>query len=243
MSERVQLLDIALDTASTKEASDLTARYIEEEGSRVVYLVNSETLFLLKKEQEWKSLVEESELVLPANASVNSSIDQVLGHRRDSFFLESYIDAVLDYSIEMGHELLIVAPDEAKFTLMQENIHEKRPMVTISGIYMTGKEESLDQLVNDINSVAPEILLCALSEQQQLTLLKEYRNQINAGLMLFAGNIIYNQAISESQVPEHIQKLRIENIYKWFRMGGRLKAFWANLKMKFHMKQLEKDDK
>ena len=180
MEKRIQLLDIALDSVSTKDAVECTVRYLEEEGSRVVYLVNSETLFLLKKEQEWKSLVAESELILPANANVSASIDHVLGHKRESFFLESYIDAVLDYSIEMGHEMLIVAENESKFTFMQESIHEKRPLVTISGVYMTETEQSLGHIVNEINSVAPDILLFALNEQEQLTILKQYRNQINA---------------------------------------------------------------
>jgi UDP-N-acetyl-D-mannosaminuronic acid transferase (WecB/TagA/CpsF family) len=243
MKERVQLLDIAVDIVSTKDASDLTIQFLEDEKSHVVYFINSQTLFMLKKEKEWKELVEESELILPATASVDASIDQVLGHKRDSFFRESYIDILLDYAIEMGYEMVIVAEDENKFISIQENIHEKRPLLTLSGIYMTEQEESLDHIVNEINSVAPEILLIALEEEKQLTLLKDFRNQMNAGIMLFTGDTMYNQAVLESEVPESIQKLRIDNLYKWFRTGGRIKAFWTNIKMKIQLKQVEKEEK
>jgi N-acetylglucosaminyldiphosphoundecaprenol N-acetyl-beta-D-mannosaminyltransferase len=243
MKERVQLLDIAVDIVSTKDASDLTIQFLEDEESHVVYFISSQTLFMLKKEQEWKELVEESELILPATASVDASIDQVLGHKRDSFFRESYIDILLDYAIEMGYEMLIVAEDENKFISMQENIHEKHPQLTLSGIYMTEQEESLGHIVNEINSVAPEILLIALEEERQLTLLKDFRNQMNAGIMLFTGDTMYNQAVLESEAPESIQKLRIDNLYKWFRTGGKIKAFWTNFKMKIQLKQVEKDEK
>jgi hypothetical protein len=61
--------------------------------------------------------------------------------------------------------------------------------------------------------------------------------------MLFTGDSMYNQAVLESEVPESIQKLRIDNLYKWFRTGGRIKAFWTNVKMKIQLKQVEKEEK
>ncbi len=123
MEERVQLPGSAIDILSTKDAIGLTQQFIRETGSRVVYLVNSETLLLLQKDQEKRYLVEESELILPGTANVSASIDQVLGHRRDSFFLESYMDAVFDYCIENGCEMLIVAEYVDKFITMQEKFH------------------------------------------------------------------------------------------------------------------------
>ncbi|MDE6435403.1 MAG: WecB/TagA/CpsF family glycosyltransferase [Lachnospiraceae bacterium] len=243
MEERVQLPGSVIDILSTKDAIDSTQQFIKETGSHVVYLVNSETLLLLQKNTEDQYLVEESELILPGTASVSASIDQVLGHRRDSFFLESYMDAVFDYCIENGLEMLIVAEDEDKFISMQENIHEKRPLMTLSGIYITQQAESMSHIVNEINSVAPDVLMIALKEEKQLELLKEYRNQMNAGMILVAGNILYNQAVSESQVPETIQKFRIDSLYKWFRVGGRLRAGFANLIVKFQIKKSGKDEK
>ena len=101
----------------------------------------------------------------------------------------------------------------------------------------------MDHLVNEINSVAPDILLLALNEKQQLSLLNSFRSQMNAGLILFAGNVLYNQAVTEAEVPAPIQKLKIDNLYKWFRMGGRIKMFWTNLSMKLQLLRHKKDDK
>ena len=85
-ANRVQLLDVAVDIASTKDASDSTIQYIKEESSKAVYFVNSETLLLLQENHDWKAVVEECELILPGNTSVNVSVDEVLGHKRDPFF-------------------------------------------------------------------------------------------------------------------------------------------------------------
>lgn len=241
MKDRIQLLDIVVDIASTKAASEATIQYLKEESSKVVYFVNSETLLLLQENSDWKNIVQESELILPGNASVNGSVDEVLGHKRDPFFFEGYFDSVLDYAASMGDEILLVAQDQDKFTSVQENIHEKRPYLTLSGMFLTEQEESLDHIVNEINSVAPDILLMALEEKKQLELLQRYRNQMNAGLMLFTGNILYNKAVSEAEVPEPIQKLKIENLYKWFRKGGRMKAFFNNLRIKLRLKQRNKE--
>ncbi|MBQ9984160.1 MAG: WecB/TagA/CpsF family glycosyltransferase [Lachnospiraceae bacterium] len=241
MDRRVQLLNVAVDIAATKTASDATISYLEEESSKVVYFLNSETLLLLEQNSTWRETVEASELVLPGTASVNRSIDQVLGHRRDSFFLESYFDAMWDYVVENGLELLIVAANESRFVSIQEHIHEKRPFLTLSGFFVTEQKESTDHIVNEINSVAPDILLVALEEKEQLELLMNYRNQMNARLILFSGNILYNKAVSEAEVPEQIQKLRIGNLYKWYRKSGRVKNFFNNIRMKFKLKQHRKD--
>ncbi|MCI8507689.1 MAG: hypothetical protein HFJ06_03850 [Lachnospiraceae bacterium] len=241
MKDRIQLLDIVMDIASTKTASEATIQYLKDESSKVIYFVNSETLLLLQENRDWQNIVQESELILPGNASVNGSVDEVLGHKRDPFFFEGYFDSILDYAVSEGHEILLVAEDKDKFTFVQENIHEKRPYLTMSGMFLTKQEESADHIVNEINSVAPDILLMALEEKRQLKLLQDYRNQMNAGVILFTGNILYNKAVTESEVPEPIQKLRIENLYKWFQKGGRIKTFYNNIRMKLKLKQRTKE--
>ena len=240
MQERIQLLNVAVDIASTKTASDATIGYLQEESSKVVYFLNSGTLMLLEENTGWGEIIESSELVLPGTVSVNTSINEVLGHKRDSFFLESYFDAVLDYAVEAGIEVLIVAETEERFVSIQKNIQEKLPYITLSGVYLTEQEESADYIVNEINSVAPDILIVALEEKKQLFLLEQHRNQINAGLMLFTGNILYNKAVSEEEVPERIQKLKIEYLYKWYRKDGRINAFFNNIKMKLKLKKHKK---
>ena len=184
MQDRVQFLNVAVNIAATKTASDATIKCLEEESSKVVYFVNSETLFLLEEKSDWRETIEASELVLPGTVSVNKSINEVLGHKRDSFFLESYFDNVLDYAVENGKELFIIAEKEEHFLSIQEHIQEKRPFITLSGVFLTEQEESADHVVNEINSVAPDILLVALEERKQLFLLENHRHQINAGLFL-----------------------------------------------------------
>lgn len=241
MKERIRLLDVAVDIASTKVSSDATIEYLKEEGSKVIYFLNSETLLLLQENTDWKEIVGESDLILPGTSNVNTSVNEVLGHKRDPFFFESYFDTILDYAIEMGYEFLLVTEKEEQFISVQENIHEKRPFLTLSGMSLTEQDESLDHIVNEINSVAPDILVLALEEKKQLQLLAAYRNQMNAGLMLFTGDILYNKAVSEAEVPEKIQKLRIDNLYKWFRKGGRGRNFFNNIRMKLRLKQHQKE--
>ena len=237
MEKKVKLLDITVDIAATKAASDMTIEYLKEESSKVIYFINSETLLLLPKNEAWKQMVEESSLVLPGTASVNASVNEILGQKRDPFFFEGYFDNVLDYAIETGLEFMVVAEDEDKFHSIQESIHEKRPMLNLSGMFLTEAEESLGLVVNEINSVAPDILIIALDEKKQLELLEQYRTQMNAGLMLFTGSILYHKAVLDADVPEQIQKLKIDNVYKWFRKDGRIRAFFANLIMKQRIKE------
>ena len=242
MEKRIQLLGIAVDIASTNDARELTVHYIDEGSGKVAYLVNSETLLLLQEKSDWKELVEESQQVLPGNANVNASIDTVLGYQRIPFCFEDYFDAILDYAIEVGYELLLVAQDEEKFNRIQENIREKRPFLTLSGTYLLEEETTFERVVNEINSVAPDILLVALEEKTQLEFLQQVKNQMTAGMMLCMGNILYNKVVSEAEVPESIQKLKIDNFYRWFQKDGAIKTFFTNLKVNLKLKKHNKDN-
>ena len=75
MKDRIQLLDIVMDIASTKTASEATIQYLKDGSSKVICFVNSETLLLLQENRDWQNIVQESELILPGNASVNGSVD------------------------------------------------------------------------------------------------------------------------------------------------------------------------
>lgn len=237
MKDRVRLLKVAVDIASTNVAGDATIDYLADESSKTVYLVNSETLMLLENHEDQETLLESCDMILPGTSSVNSSIDEVLGFKRDPFFVDSYFDRIFEYCIENGLEIQLIAGSEAQFNSVQENIHEKWSYLTLSGTFLTENEESNEFIVNEINSIAPDVLILALSENTQLELMKEYCGQMNAGVILFTGNILYNKAVSEAKVPESIEKLRIGNLYKWFMKDSSGKSLFNNIKMKFRLKR------
>ena len=242
MNDRIELLGLMVDIASTKTASEGILQLLNGEGSNVVYFVSSETFILLRENQDWKMIVEGSDYVLPGNSNVNARLDDVLGHKRAPFFFDGLLDAVFDNAVEMGYEIFLVAEDEDKFTFIQENIHTKRPFLTMSGLFLEERDQSTDRIVNEINSVAPNILLIALEETKQLELLQQFRKQMNAGIMLFTGNVLYNNAVSDVEVPDSIQKLRIENLYKWFLKERSWKSMLNNLRMKLGVRRKKKEN-
>lgn len=241
MKDRVELLGISVDIASTKEASETTISYIEAEGSKVVYFVNSETLLLLEGNSDWKDALLSCELILPGAANINTSINDVLGHKRDPFFFESYLDAILDYIVEMGLDALLVTGSEQQFQSVQANIHENRPFLYLSGLFKTEQDESYEHIVNEINSVAPDVLLVACDETMQLDLLDQYHNLMNAGIVLFVGDLLYHKAVIDEEIPQNIEKMNLNNFYRWIRKGGRLKALMNNLRMHLRLRQHKKD--
>lgn len=241
MKERVELLGVPVDIAATRKAGEITIGYFREEASKVVYFLNSETLLLLEDNLSQKEAVSECDLILPGIAAVDNSIDEILGYKRDPFFFESYLDILLDYIVEMGYETFLVTEDERQFQSVQGNIHEKRPFLDFSGYYKTDKEEGLENVVNEINSVAPDVLLVACGEQLQLELLEQYRYQMNAGLVLFVGDQLYHKAVIDDEVPEKIEKYNLNHVYQWFRKGNRIRTLVNSLKMRLRMLQQKKN--
>ncbi len=237
MQDRIQLLNVSVDIASTGIASEATIDYLKTESSRVVYFLNSETLLTLGEDDALRETVENSDLVLPGTTSVNQSINDVLGHRRDAFFVESYFETLFGYAVDEGLEVLVVAQSKERLQSIEEHIHAKHEFITLTGLCLQQQDESASHIVNEINSIAPDILLVALEEKMQVELLEKYRKQMNASLMIFTGTILYNKVVSEAQVPEKIQRLKIDTLYKWYRKDGRIRSFFSNIRMKMKLKR------
>lgn len=235
MKERIELLGTFVDVLSTKEAADVTISYIEEKGSKVVYFINSETLLLLEGNNSLKETVEGCELVLPSGSNVDESVNEVLGYKRDPFFFESYMDRILDYIVEMGLDTLLVSGTEQQFQSVQANIHEKRPFFDLSGFFKTEQDESYEHVVNEINSVAPDVLLIACEEQMQLDLLNQYHDLMNSSCILYVGDLLYHKAVIEEEVPENIEKMNLNHFYRWFKKGSHLKRIVNSVKMRIRM--------
>lgn len=237
MGDRIRLLDVMIDIASTETAIGTAFECMQQEGSHVVYFVNSNTMMLLKDHPDWKALVEESELVLPGCQSVNTGVNQVLGYQRQSFFPAGFFDNILDRAVEMGYEFMLIAADEEKFTAVQNNVHEKRPYLTFGGFSLAEQEYTQEHIVNEINSVAPDILLFALEDRQQLELLEQFKNQMNAGLILFTGNLLYEKAVLEEGAPSGTEKLRLWKLYRWLHRKGGIKTWLSNFRMRMELKK------
>ena len=237
MQDRVRLMGVFVDIASTNVAGEASIKYIEEESSKSVYFVNSETLMLPQASEEQDDALISCDMILPGTVSVSASIDEVLGNKRDPFFLESYFDMLFSYSVENGKEVFLVAGSESQYNSVQENIHDKWSYLTLSGTYLTDQDSSYEHIVNEINSIAPDVLILALNESMQLELLTGYREQMNAGLILFTGNILYNKAVAESDVPESINKLGFGHIYKWIHKDKSGNDLFNNIKMRFRIKR------
>lgn len=241
MKERVELLGISVDVASTKEASETTISYIETEGSKVVYFINSETLLLLEGNSGWRESLLDCEMILPGAANIDAGINDTLGHKRDPFFFESYMDAILDYITEMGLDTFLVTGSEQQFQSVQANIHEKRPFLYLSGLYKREQEHSYEHIVNEINSVAPDVLLVACEETIQLNLLDQYHDLMNVGIVIFVGDLLYHKAVIDEEIPQNIEKMNLNNFYRWIRKGGRIKAAVNNIRMHFRLRQQKND--
>lgn len=243
MKERVELLDIAVDVASTKDASDATIEYMQQEGSKVVYFFNSETLLLLQDNISWKEAVSNCELILPGAMNVDNSIDEKLGHKRDLFYFERYLDNVLDYVVETGLDILVLTTTKEQFQSVQENIHEKRPYLSLSGLCRDGQDDSAEYLVNEINSVAPDVLFVGGTETGQLELLDQYRDLMNAGVIIFMGNQLYHKAVDDAEVPEHIDRFNLDKLYRFVHKKGRIRGWFNSIRMKVRLKRHDKEKK
>jgi UDP-N-acetyl-D-mannosaminuronic acid transferase (WecB/TagA/CpsF family) len=130
-------------------------------------------------------------------------------------------DGVADYhSIEML--LRAVSDEEKSMYVVLENPGHRQHIERFlnhfrSGIVLVGgaveSEEEDEGIVNEINSLAPDILLLDLEDEKQETWILSHTSQLNAKLCICAGSVIDQMILEYRKEPALISKLHLTKLY------------------------------
>lgn len=185
MSKRVQVLGIDIDNHTVRENMFLLEEYISSEGLNFVCVVTPELLLEAYEYAAVSDLLRQMDLCLIGDVAILEVLDEAYEQQAAELQARELEETFLGALIRKRKTIYWMSDEETDLDALREYLNEHYPKLKLAGSF-TGEldEENMDSVINDINSVAPDVILLQTAYVRKFQTLFQVRNQLNARLCI-----------------------------------------------------------
>ena len=215
MSERVEILGVQVDAVTMAEAVDFAEQLISARKPSTIATVNAEMLLRATYDEEFKSVLNAAELVVPDGAGT------VWAARHLGYEMP---ERVAGY--DLVQELLKIAPAKSQRIFMfgsapgvadkakakAENLYRGINIVGTRNGYFTAEDEP--EIIAQIKDSEPDILLVALGFPKQEMWLAAHKTELNVPVSIGVGGTFDVMAGVVRRAPRWMQRAKLEWLFR-----------------------------
>lgn len=240
--ESLKILGVRIDKVDMKSAVLKILSFLDKDKPSLVYTPNSEIIYLAKDDEEFKNILNSSDLntadgigVVYASKILNNPVNS----RVAGFDLAS---ALLPYMNEKKLKLFLFGGKEGVGVRAKDEILKKYPDIDICGIE-NGYFDSSDKIIHHINECEPHFVFVCLGAPKQEKWMFENKDKLNAKVLMGIGGSLDVFAGEAKRAPDIFIKLNIEWFYRLIKNPSRIGRMMALPKFGFAVIKERKGEK
>ncbi len=185
---RINILGIKYCDIDITEAVEHSVRSIETREGGYIIVPDSDLALAARKNRRLMSAIRGAELVLPGDRGIFIA-SRILGmplHYKMS--TQDFSSALLARLSGCGKSVFLVGARRQTVQYAADRIVERYPGIRIAGT-ADGRFVDDTEIIDEINTASPDLLLVCLSSPKQELWLSEASQELNAGLSLGVGAV------------------------------------------------------
>lgn len=191
MNEKINVLDVNIDSCTAKEAMKETIAFLESEPVSVIDVVSVDGLMQMNDLPELKARMNEFDLVLPGEKLILEAAEEA--RLPKEIDIKLYLKMFMRY-LHKNHKriyLLVESEEEGQeaFRYMQR-AYSGIQLVGLAKVSAEGRAD--DMLVNAINGSEVDCVFSALSVPLQEDFIAKNRNLLDARVWVGVGNRMFS---------------------------------------------------
>lgn len=215
MRNRIEVLNVKIDVVTMKEAVENVEGFIAQKTPHLVVTPNAEIIMMANQDKHFAQIIENADLVVPDGAGVvwaaryngDPMPERVAGY--------DLVQNLLQEAASKKYRIYMLGGAPGIVDKAKESAEKRYPGVQIVGIrhgFFTKQEEP--EIVNDIITYHPDILLVALGVPRQEKWLAEYMDQIKAPVAIGVGGTFDVMAGAVRRAPLWMQNANLEWLHR-----------------------------
>lgn len=206
MIKTIDFAGIVLDNYSVRETIMNVEKNMSDYGFHTIEEVNMDTLMQAETDEVIKDALQMAEHTVIAEAGILDAVGAGSYQRRHEIEHHDFFYELMK-RIERNHKTLFVIGDSMeRVEQMCERIEDRYPKCEIVGMEALDEcSGATDAVVNEMNALAPDVILSIIPSPQQEHFLMENREKISAELWYGIGKIELGKA--RSRLALKIRKL------------------------------------
>lgn len=221
MQDRVKILGVSVDKIRLDRLFNKTLSYMNQESFHSIYFIGMNTVFLAEKEEKFVQFLEQCDYVIAAEPVMEKKVYQEKNPSKSEkkLLAQRYIERLLTKMSKNKLTLYLIGDDLEEIDLLNTYLSDRYYSITCFKSCMEDetKEDAIDFIINDINSVAPDVMLVLMNGMKSMEFIQENRSRMDVKLCLCIGDakedLLKNHKV-EIETPVWIKQLHLE---KWYR--------------------------
>jgi N-acetylglucosaminyldiphosphoundecaprenol N-acetyl-beta-D-mannosaminyltransferase len=188
MIKTIDVGGIRLDNYTVREAIMEVEKALADQGFHTIEEVNMDTLMLAESDETIREALCSVDYTVIAEAGILDAVGAESYQRKREIEHRDFFYELMK-RLERNHKSLFLLGDTAQQNqTMYEQIKELYPRCEIAGMEALEECEGLtDAVVNEVNALAPDVILSILRSPQQEHFLVENREKLSASLWYGVG--------------------------------------------------------
>lgn len=224
---RMKFLNTEVDNLSMEDAIDRIEKLIENKKPSYVVTPNVDHIVKLDTDEEFQEVYKNADLILTDGMPLIWISKVKKTPIKEKVSGSDLFPKVCEMASNKGYKVFLLGAAEGVAEKAAENLKNKYDGLNIVGTYspsygFENNEEEIEQIVNMIKSVNPDILAVGLGAPKQEKFIYEYKNKLNVPISLAIGASIDFEAGNINRAPIWMQKIGLEWFYRLIKEPKRM---------------------
>ena len=183
--QKVNILGLELNDHTKRETLEMEQWFLYNGTLDIILYIDHSVLTEAGKDEELSRWIEAAGLTQWASLDILEAAGVTgSGRYREVENRESLRELL--YIAESDHKtVFLISDSEEQIEYMRKTLRQIQPDLMIAGSLIAGTEdEEIKTDINEINTVAPAIIIARMDFRKQLTWLRESNNMVNAAIWL-----------------------------------------------------------
>ena len=207
--ERTKVLGLSVDPLRVEKALFLTSHYLEAHKFEYITFVNTQAALVGQSDQEFADFISQAALVLPGDNNIEEAVELSRWIEQGTSYQAEYFRRFLTRLNRQRGAAYLMMEKEEELLLLKKIFAEKYEKIRLETI-LWQSDSSVDSMVNDINILAPEMLLICGDYGHIRSFLNEHGNKINTGLCFCMDTIMTDE---EKEYPAWVKEYHMQGLY------------------------------
>jgi N-acetylglucosaminyldiphosphoundecaprenol N-acetyl-beta-D-mannosaminyltransferase len=191
MENKLNVLGVEIDNYLTTDSSRLINEYLDDDCMNTISIIQIPTLLRAVDEDEYREYIENMDLTIVGDKAILEAAGLTDGVRikeaEDGEFVIQFFRNV----IKRKKTVFILGEKEQDIDKYMKAITKRYVGLNIAGKYaISGYEQDGDSIVNEINSVAPDVIVSVLTSPFQEKFVSENKSKISAKVWIGLGDYL-----------------------------------------------------
>lgn len=235
-TERVRVLGVQVDPIRIDRAVNYTVRCLEKHKFEYIVFANTPAALLGNEEPGMADYIEKAALVLPGDSNIEDAVG-VRNWMEDGVnYQAEYFRRLLTRLNKQRGSIYLMVDKEEQLSKVRKIIQEKHSRLETEFVHWQ-EDTSIDEIVNSINSLAPDLLLICGGHEKMISFLKENACKINAGLCFCMAEIVTD---SQIDISDFLHFSRMQRMI--LEVKDKASRFFHDFLFKKQMKQIQQEE-